>query len=804
MGGKSKPKMEVTEYRLSIHMGIACKVDKLHALYYDEKKFWSGNVTENTVLRINQPNLFGGPKEEGGLAGDVHVLMGADGQVLSPFLASKLTGQPGVPGFRGITSLFFTGFEGSRRGFYWTANQPYIKTIWATVSYKPVGLTSSIAEFPDGTVNPAHVIYEAMTDPQLGMGAPAGLFDIATWNAGAQTLWNEGLGVALAWINQSSVEQIVKDLQELINGWVFQHPRTGKWTLKLIRDDYDKATLRTITPNDAIFSNFQRKGLGETVNEIVATWTNPENEQEETVTVHDNGNLAAQGAIVSDSKNYYAVRTAALATKLAQRDIRVASAPLCACDAVLNRKYWDLVPGDVVKVTWPDYGLNELVMRVGKVDYGMPGNQAIKVNLVEDVFAIPVGSYVTPPSSGWTDPSEPPAPIPAVLQQVVTLPSYFLANLMDASSLEDPEVRAGVLVTQTGQDTFSYNLLSLIANSAGTQEWTYIDQLPTLGYAPLPVALVREATTTIPDLNPIYGTTYPKVGSFIWIGRPENFNEAAGEGSFSRAELCLITAYGAQGWTLMRGVLDTQPLDWPQGTPFWIIDPDVTMDDTGTIRSAGETARYKALPQTSQGVLDEALAPQFTGTLVARPYFPTRPSNVRINDILWGPTTELADGVSAQFTWSNRNRTTETSQILAWTAASIAPESGQETVVELFIGAPKTDNSYVAQKVSAGSSVTFTAAELLAASLGGELSYSVYSRRSGVNSFSRITGKLKYAVPPPLVQVAALSASALIKPTSQSAPAAMVARLSPSALIKPRPGVARIAKLSASALIKKT
>jgi hypothetical protein len=740
MGGKSKPKMEVAEYRLSIHMGIAHKVDKIHALYIDEKKFWSGEITSNTVININQPNLFGGNKEEGGLAGEIHVLMGADGQTLSPWLANKLTGQPGVPGFRGITSLFFTGFQGGRRGFYWTANQPYIKPISVTVSYTPVGLNPSYAAFPDGTVNPAHVIYEAMTDPQLGMGTPTYLFDLPTWNAAAQTLWNEGMGVSLAWVNQSSIEQIVKDLQDLIDGWVFQHPRTGLWTLRLVRGGYDVNTLRTITPDDAIFSNFQRKGLGETVNEIVVTWTNPENEQEETVTVHDNGNLAAQGSIVSDSRNYYAVRSAELAAKLAQRDIRVASAPLCACDVVLNRKFWDLVPGDVVKVTWPDYGLNELVMRVGKVDYGMPGDQAIKVNLVEDVFAIPAGSYVSPPSSGWVDPSEPPAPIPANLQHVVTLPSYFLANLMDASSIEDPEVRAGVLVTQTGQDTFAYNLLSYLANAGGTQEWTYIDQLPTLGYAPLPVALEREATSTIADLNPIYGSTYPKVGAFIWIGEPENFDEAAGDGAFRRAELCLITGYGAQGWTVMRGVLDTQPLDWPQGTPFWIIDPDVTMDDLGTIRSAGELARYKALPQTSQGVLDEAQAVQFTGTLTARPYFPARPANVRVNGVPWGPEI-IGFGLDAVFTWSNRNRLTETSQILPWDAASIAPEDGQETVVEIFESEPKADSSYKARKISTGQTLTFTNDEIVDAVPTGDVAWSMYSIRDGKASFSRVWGR---------------------------------------------------------------
>lgn len=797
MGGKSSAKMEVAEYRLSIHMGVCVRADKITALYIDEKKFWEGEVTANTTLDIHNPELFGGIKGEGGVSGQCHVLMGGDSQVLSDFLAAKLTGEPGVPGFRGLVSLFFTGFPGDRPGFYWSANQPYIKPVWVTVHNVPGGLNSGIAQFPDGTVNFAHIIYELMTIPELGMGAPPESFDLASWNAAAQTLWDEGMGGAFAWVNQSSVEQIVKEMQDHINGWVFQHPRTGKWTIKLVRDDYDVNDLPVITPNDAIFSNFQRKGLGETVNEIVATWTNPENEQEETVTVHDLGNIAAQGGIVSDSRNYYAIRNASLAARLALRDIRVAAAPLAACDVILNRKYWDLVPGDVVKVTWPDYGLNELVMRVGKVDYGAPGSQAIKVNLVEDVFAVPVGSYVTPPATSWVDPSKPPAPIPSSMQLVVTLPTYFLANLTDAENIEDPEVRAGTLVSQTGGDTFEYKLLSYLTNSGGTPEWTHLYQKATLGYGVLPAALAREASSTIGNLAPLYGSTFPKVGAFIWIGAPENFSEANDDAAFNRAELCLITGSGIGGWTVRRGVLDTQPLAWDAGTPFWIIDPAVSFDDIATIRAAGELARYKALPITSQGSLDESLAVEFNRTLSRRPHMPMRPADVRINNVPWGPTTQIPMGGDAVFTWSNRNRLTEVTQILDWTAASISPEDDQETVIELFDGTPKADNSYGLRKVTTGTSQTVTYAELISVSELGHIGWSMYTQRDGLTSFSRVGGIFEVEPPPTPIQVAQLSPLVMFKTLSSPID---VAQLSALTVMNPGAPDIQVAQLSALAM----
>ncbi|QDC37110.1 hypothetical protein [Sphingobium fuliginis] len=64
--GKSKPKVEVTEYYMSDHFGICIgPVDALKALVIKEKTVWTGNLTEKASFEINQPDLFGGVKKEG-------------------------------------------------------------------------------------------------------------------------------------------------------------------------------------------------------------------------------------------------------------------------------------------------------------------------------------------------------------------------------------------------------------------------------------------------------------------------------------------------------------------------------------------------------------------------------------------------------------------------------------------------------------------------------------------------------------------------------------------------------------------
>ena len=71
-------------------------------------------------IRINKPDLFGGEKREGGIRGDVDVLMGGPGQGQNDYLAARMNGE--VPGYRGLCSLVL-------RQVYLGIN-PYLKP-WA-------------------------------------------------------------------------------------------------------------------------------------------------------------------------------------------------------------------------------------------------------------------------------------------------------------------------------------------------------------------------------------------------------------------------------------------------------------------------------------------------------------------------------------------------------------------------------------------------------------------------------------------------------------------------------------------------
>lgn len=883
MGGKSA-KQEVTEYRMSIHYGVCHgPVDVIRKIWVGEKVAWKGILTGNASLSIDNDELFGGIKKEGGVRGRCAALFGGSTQVLSDFLASKmgLTSDT-CPGYRGLTSLFFTEEEGDEYpGFYWIANVPYLKSLWVTVGRGSVGLQpeyaklyrgsrekrslhfaidhsgsmdfeaapgitrkdtmraamgtifdrlrqeiqagveidvgisawgtsvqssgytdASVADIDaleswlnsrgnlggtdfndaanaihnwwvdsladstikkrvsifitdgepntgstgasgaailadelsstggsfnttDGTAveiyginiiltnidetvqmdntpgdsvpvvsgsdpsglatavenalygddvdfdsNPAHIIYESMRNKLWGMGCPASLIDKPSFEDAAVTLFGEGFGLSMMWVNQAKCEVFIREVVDHIEAALFISPKTGKWKLKLIRDDYDEADLRTLTPDNCRVTKFGRKPLGELINEVVVTYTSPENEEERSVVAQDRGGIEAQGAVVSDTRNYYGVRTSSLAMKLAQRDVRSASYPLASGEIEADRTFWDVEPGDVLKLYSPEDDIAMMVIRVGKVDYGKPGDRKVRFAFVEDIFGKPAQEYDEPGDGSWEDPS--PEPEPMEFTQLFTAPYVLVISQMPPGQLnkvEWPDTTAAVFAAQSTLGTFEFDLYSLNGSAYELEGTRQTVQRSLLGTALTPQATSLIASLTSPTPGPS-----PNVGRWLLIG----------SGTDDAMELAEVTAYTAGvGWTVKRGILDTVPRSWPIGTPVWCLTDQSVIDNS--IRSEGETVTYKLRSRTAMGVLPLAQAPAVSRLLTDRPWLPFRPANVKVNGVS-GLTTGFIDSrdVPVELTFSTRNRITEDTTFLAWTEADVTEEDGQTTVVEMY------------------------------------------------------------------------------------------------------------------------
>ncbi|MGI9505465.1 MAG: hypothetical protein ACR2RE_20705, partial [Geminicoccaceae bacterium] len=339
-----------------------------------------------------------------------------------------------------------------------------------------------------------------------------------------------------------------------------------------------------------------------------------------------------------------------------------------------NRAAWRYTPGDAIKLSASDYGADELVMRILKVDYGEPRRPEIKLSLTQDIFSFAQPIFEEPADTAF-EPLEQ-APAPAEFTKVVTL-NYFLAGLLlDSTSVLDvdyPDVFTMVLASTANDDTQEIELVGELPDAAGNASLQLLGSRELTARGTLQADFTQEPSTTAPDFGSLTLGEGPVAGGFGLIG-PE-------EGTEADMELVLFQSFDGVDWTIARGVLDTVPRAWPAGTPIRFISEDTFVEDDET-RSAAETVTYKVLTRTSLGLLNGADAPDITYTTSERPHLPHRPANVAVNGLQWG-IVDAAGLATIPVTWANRNRVTEDSQVLDWNAASVTPEVGQRTLIKI-------------------------------------------------------------------------------------------------------------------------
>lgn len=701
--GKKGSKKTWYEYYISMHLGFCHgPVDAITGIYVNEKEAWKGELYDNTELDIHLPDLFGGDEREGGVSGKIQVMLGGLTQKLFETFAKRLGLTPDTaPGFRRKATLAFLGRK-LNEGFMVAANYPNVPPIWARYRRSSRTLVSPYAvivnEHGYHDSNPSHIIHESIVDKDFGMGGDVSMLDNASFLRAAETLFNEKFGLSLNWTRQSTIEAFIQEIIDHIQAVFFFHPQTGLGTLRLLRNDYDPNNLIEIGPGDAVLETFRRKLWGETVNEITISWTDPETEETATLTYHDPANIAMQGEVVSENRNYYGIRSAALASFVGARDIVSAATPLATATIRVNRRRWKLVPGDVIRFSWPKYNVERIIMRVMEVDYGKPDDAKMRIVLMEDVWGMGYASFLTPPTTEWKPPE-----IDPDSEKLASIDSIFMAvpyplivqSVGEELASDDhyPEVIIAALVTPKDDqgDFRSYVLNEPDALPDGSEEWISNGEKVLTGKTTLTEAIRPAAESQIIiDMENHLGQTQPVVGGIALLGGNDE-SEGYARREFVTELVMFLEDLGGNTWRVARGVLDTIPRSWGSGTPIRFIDDDFDSVDT-TPEPADTQVRYKLQPRTSRGLRDLNKCAEWRTNRPARPYMPFRPANVTLNGTMFEDL-DFTENYnprdwSIALAWSNRNRKMEDSVFRRWNEGSVVMEDGQTVEIAFWWAEP--------------------------------------------------------------------------------------------------------------------
>lgn len=256
-----------------------------------------------------------------------------------------------------------------------------------------------------GYMNPAHIIYQALTDPR-GMGEPVSRVDDYSFREAAYTFYTEGLGLCMQWLRQEAIEDFIQHVCDHAACVLRANPTTGKWDLKPIRADYEPSSLTVYDEDDIVsVDSWERVGYGELVGEVTVTYRDVATNKDAAVTMQNLAVIQAQSGVVNESLNLPGIPTEALANRICMRELRARSVPLARVKLKAKRSMWELLPGDVFKLSWDKLGLTEVIMRVVAIDTGTLTDGMITVEATEDVYGMPSSTYAASQASGWSDPT---------------------------------------------------------------------------------------------------------------------------------------------------------------------------------------------------------------------------------------------------------------------------------------------------------------------------------------------------------------------------------------------------------------
>ncbi len=681
MGGSKKTTVGYW-YEFAIHMG-ACRgpINTLRHIKVGDLTAWTGEQTTNGEFQIDQENLFGGETKEGGIGGTFGAYLGYPGQLFSTLFKSLMGGL--VPEFRGVTTFTFRGKI--------AANNPYPKPWmfriarwdqgWDIDPANPLRLTAwypikSRVILDDGrggqifAMNPAHILYECFTNRLWGRGLDPSLLDETSFVSAANVLCDEAFGLCLKWTRQGELNEFINTVLSHIGAIRFTDNETGKIGIRLIRADYDPASLVEFGYNTGLLAiEEDETGGGDSAfSEVIVNYVDAATGKEASTRAHSLAIMQSLGDIASTTAAYPGLPTASLAQRVATRDLNQQAAFLKRFKLTLDRRAWKLSRGMVFKLTAADRGLSSVVLRVGAIEDSDLKDGRIYVTAIEDVFGLPTSGYVTPELPGaWTPPNN--TALDVAVSRLEETTYRDLARLLppaELAAVTDTDCRFEILAAPPSGTAINYDLVTAATGEPltvrGTGDWT-------------PSALTDAALGYYDTL--------------VSFEAASDLSAAApGEAAIINNEIVSILTVNdtTKEITIARGVADTIPDEHALGSRMWFFE-DATGSDDRTYATT-EDVDVKLLTRTPSDLLDIASASLDTITVAGRQARPYPPGDMKVNTIPFG-TFESALNVATGdvvLAWTHRDRELQADQLVPHGDASVGPEAGTTYTIRIYDG----------------------------------------------------------------------------------------------------------------------
>lgn len=462
---------------------IGANGDALHHIRVDDNYAWGVEASTGdppliptdagAVGNINQPEFFGGKDAggSGGLVGTFRFYAGSETQLIDDYLTPFQSPQPA---YRGTVYISW------QHGNIGTA--PNLRPFAFELSRFPDGLDLATVQPGDEIVgdgvNPMNVIFEVLSNGEWGLAINPAQINLANFRILAATLATEGQGFAWIWDRVLDVLEVIRQVEEQVDGVLFQDPVTGDFDFQLIRDDYTPGTLPLLDEtNVQAMIKFSRPSWASTSNVVNVNFNSRQkNYAVSFALAQDMANIDINQAVNAVELKMPGVKTPELANFIAWRELRLLSFPLATGALTSDRSQFDLKPGDVRELTWEVLGLVRLPIRITKINRGGILDNKIRIDFTQDIFTSDTASFADPTDTLWDPPSD--AALAVFAELLLELP-FVLTDVSD-TGINTTFLQVGDIVVQTGSSmTVDFNIFATEDDAPGpAPEPTEADTIP--------------------------------------------------------------------------------------------------------------------------------------------------------------------------------------------------------------------------------------------------------------------------------------------------------------------------------------
>lgn len=662
------------KYYLTLDLALAIGPNvHLKRIWAANKEIWTGSLTTDTSININLPTFYGGDDERGGLVGKISFYTGANNTTQNAWLQQVL--EPDVPAYNGICRVVFEDF------YFGTSTN--IDTFSFELQYQPTGLDPSTAIMPNGMdINPMEICYDAFTRRWGRFGNSATIIDLPSWQAAAQKLYDEGVGMSLMVQSTITGADFLEEIMRQCDGILYQN--LNKIVCKLIRQDYTVGTLPVLDDSiiDSI-TDFSKTTWENTFNQCRVTFKDRSNNYDDSTAVErDFANINFQARVKSNDITAPGCTTGEVAQMLAARQLSFLNIPLYKCTLSCNRKAAPLNPGDTFVLNWDPFGLFQMVMRVSKIGKGTLTKGKVKVECVQDRYASAQPVFAPPDQPDFTPPSL--TPVPVVTREIFPAP-FFLGRInlygQDGPDTYAAQGRMYICAEAPGQSSIYFDA-RYSSNNFASPSTNAMSSVPYNGSGTLVAAYAASvASATKQDTVgfTVTGLSQNEIDSLV---NNANLNAARDGSSVLKIddEFFVYVGFTNNGdgsvsfSNVYRAIFDSEPADHALGARVWFISGQDGMMEQRLANSGNHY--FKLLDATPTAKLSESEAPTVTVAMTNRMARPYPPDYLQLNSSRTPAPVTAATSVAVS--WRRRSRLTQDLRVYNDTEDTVQ-ESGMTT-----------------------------------------------------------------------------------------------------------------------------